>query len=174
MTENVVSINKTEVLSLSERYEEKIKELRKELPSRNDFTKLWVYKEGKCIREFKLNEYEANLDLLKETEVNANSVFKDQVPQFLINAGYGVEISVDESKFEPRLKEYSKKESSMSKQFEIDLKKEHKFANVPPAILKDAYTKARLWQRDGSFEFIEKAYVEIIELCEKANKLEKY
>jgi len=149
---------------LSESYEAKISETRKELPDRNDYTKLWVYKEGKVIREFSLKDYETNLDLLEETGINSNSVFKDQIPQFLINAGYGVEFVVDEAKFEPRMKDYAKLEVNLLKQFKADLRKEHGYLELNDDMLEKAFKMAKDWRKDGGFEFIEEAYVEIVEL----------
>jgi len=149
---------------LSEKYEVKIADIRKQLPDRNDFVKLWVYKNGKMIDEFQLQDWEAHMSLLEETKVNANQIFRDQFAQYLINAGYGVEFVIDEKKFEPKMKEYAKLEINLLKQFKADLRKEHDYLKLNDDMLEKAFKMAKNWRKDGGFEFIEEAYVEIVEL----------
>jgi len=153
-------------MTLSESYEEKIKEMRKELPERTEFTKLFVYKGGKKIDEFQLKDWEGHTSLLNETNVNANSIFRDQFPQFLINAGYGVEIVVDEAKFEPRLTEYAKREGKLLESFYCDLVKKHK-SKLSNEILDKIYVLAKKFGKQGSWEFIEEAYVDIKKIIEE-------
>jgi hypothetical protein len=156
---------------LVEIYEKKLSELRNELPEKSKFIKVWVYKEGKLIEEFELKNYERHLGLLDK---DAIGVMKDQFIQLLVNAGYAVDFKINEAKYEPRIKEYAKKEVNLINRFKSDLMKEHEHENVPTEIHDDSFKLAKKYRSEGSFEFIEEAYKEIVDLCKKASEFNKF
>lgn len=134
-----------------------------EKPDMRNFVKCYIYKQGKMLYEFMLNDYEQYIDkVIDGTKIPKKNLLKDNFMHSVSQCGYGVEVEVDQKKFDPRHKEFIEKHAKLEKDFKNELMKLYGIDKHPnKEKIFDYCVKAA---KDGGFYFVEDALIDILDL----------
>lgn len=162
-------VKKDESKRIGESYDVKRDEIRKEAPDRRDFVNCYIYKQGKLLHNFMLNDYERYVDkVINEKIIPIKAVLKDNFMENVSKSGYGVEIEIDPKKFDPRWKEYVEKHAKLEAEFKTEILKLYGIENHPKK--EDIFSYSVKMAKDGGFYFIEEYMIDLLDLMDIIKK----
>lgn len=156
---------------IGESYDVKRNDLYKEKPDARDFVKCYIYKQGKLLHEFMLNDYERYAEkVINPKIVPLNALLKDNFMENVSKSGYGVEVEIDQKKFDPRWKEYIEKHTTLESDFKKEIIKLYKLEKHPKN--EDIFSYALKMSKEGGFWFIEEYLIDLLDLMDIIKKEE--
>jgi len=151
---------------IGEKFEAKRDEIRKELPDKLEFVKCYIYKQGKCLAEFMLNEYERYVEKFIDPKVcPVKAVLKNTFIENVSKSGYGVEMELDHKKFDPRWESFTKKHVKLEEEFKNELLSLYKVKDHPKIDDIWAYSNTYVIKQ-GGFNTIEEYFIQLLVLLD--------
>lgn len=141
---------------LAEQYNQRNQENLETAPREVNYISILVYNEKKFIREFPLKDYENNLDLLGE---NPQGVMKENLLKCLTGKNYAVQTIFDKELFTKRFSKFGELQRKTLNNFKLDLFKKYECTLENKD---DMFALALKWAKEGSFYFIEEAFLAIL------------